>query len=224
RVHNFCGRRHADEALANGGWQSPSRSARAAEAAATAAAAVKGAAQCKMEGCSVSVFRDPVTGEESDYCSNRHYVMGKALLNRECIRDGCSRAAWVDERTGGVLDYCGSRCAGQVGMPHLMGSSECSLPGCVNVNMVHPRSREEMGYCCEDHRLRATQRSLGPNPEPFIDRTFRGGTTSADDFRLSVLTNRHPEYLSRKEQFIQKWEKPVSGGGVSILRIFKIKV
>lgn len=70
------------------------------------------------------------------------------------------RAAWVDDTTGDVLDYCGSRCAGQVGMPHLMGSGECSLPGCVNVNMVHPRSKEEMGYCCENHRLRATQRSL----------------------------------------------------------------
>lgn len=64
----------------------------------------------------------------------------------------------------------------------------------------------------------------GPNPEPFVDRTFRGGTTSADDFQLSVLTNRHPEYLSRKQQFMQKWEKPLVGTGVSVLRIFKVQV
>lgn len=56
-----------------------------------------------------------------------------------------------------------------------------------------------------------------------MDRTFRGGTTGATDFELSVLMNRHPEYLSRKEQFLKKWEKPTSGG-VSILRIFKVKV
>lgn len=64
----------------------------------------------------------------------------------------------------------------------------------------------------------------GPNLEPFIDRTFRGGTTSADDFQLSVLTNRHPDYKSRKEQFLQKWEKPFAGTGVSVLRMFKVKV
>lgn len=34
--------------------------------------------------------------QESEYCSNRHYVMGTALLNRECIRKGCKRY----ERTG----------------------------------------------------------------------------------------------------------------------------
>lgn len=54
-----------------------------------------------------------------------------------------------------------------------------------------------------------------------MDRTFRGGTTSADDFQLSVLTNRHPEYLSRKEQFLQAWAKPKD---VSIKRMFKVKV
>lgn len=45
-------------------------------------------------------------------------------------------------------------------MHHLVGQGECSLPGCVKMNMVHPHRRQEMGYCCEDHRLRATQRSL----------------------------------------------------------------
>ena len=54
-----------------------------------------------------------------------------------------------------------------------------------------------------------------------MDRTFRGGTTSADDFQLSVLTNRHPEYLSRKEQFLTAWSKPTD---VSIKRMFKVKV
>lgn len=66
----------------------------------------------------------------------------------------------MDEDTGDVLDYCGSRCAGQVGMPHLVGRGECSLPGCVSPTMVHPHTQKDMGYCCEEHRLRATQRSL----------------------------------------------------------------
>lgn len=64
----------------------------------------------------------------------------------------------------------------------------------------------------------------GPNPEPFVDRTFRGGTTSATDFQLSVLMRRHPDYLSLKEQFMEKWQKPEPARGVSILRIFKVQV
>ncbi|CAN0183221.1 unnamed protein product [Ectocarpus sp. 12 AP-2014] len=221
RVHEFCGISHANEAMANGERSSPSRGTAAGKGA---TANEKGTAECSLEGCKELVYRDPVTKMDSKYCSNRHYVAGMAMLNKECIRDGCNRAAWVDEGTGGVLDYCGSWCAGEVGMDHLVGVGVCSLPGCVKPNFVHPRDRQETGYCCEDHRLRATQRSLGPNPEPFVDRTFRGGTTSADDFQLSVLTNRHSEYLSRKQQFMQKWEKPLVGTGVSVLRIFKVQV
>lgn len=56
-----------------------------------------------------------------------------------------------------------------------------------------------------------------------MDRTFRGGTTSATDFELSVLTNRHPEYRPRKEQFMDEWIKSTENG-ISVLRIFKIKV
>lgn len=66
----------------------------------------------------------------------------------------------MDEDTGGVLDVCGTYCATRVGMQQLVGQGECSLPGCVQMSMVHPRKKHEMGYCCEDHRLRATQRSL----------------------------------------------------------------
>lgn len=58
----------------------------------------------------------------------------------------------------------------------------------------------------------------------FVDRTFRGGTTSATDFRLSVLTKRHPDYMSLKEQFLQKWIKPEPARGVSVQRIFKVEV
>lgn len=64
----------------------------------------------------------------------------------------------------------------------------------------------------------------GPVSEPFVDRTFRGGTTSATDFELSVLTKLHPNYASIKEQFLNKWVKPEPTGGVSVVRIFKIKV
>lgn len=56
-----------------------------------------------------------------------------------------------------------------------------------------------------------------------MDRTYRGGTTSATDFELSVMMNRHPEYKLRKKQFLQKWEK-VAESSASILRMFKIKV
>ncbi|CAN0424403.1 unnamed protein product, partial [Ascophyllum nodosum] len=46
---------------------------------------------------------------------------------------------------------------------------------------------------------------------------------SATDFELSVLTRMHPKYASVKEQFLQKWIKPDPVGGVSVLRILKVK-
>ena len=76
---------------------------------------------------------------------------------------------------------------------------------------------------CETNDRLALHRRQVPNPEPFVDRTFRGGTTSATDFELSVLTKRHPEYLSREEQFLNEWIKPTENG-ISVLRMFKIKV
>lgn len=66
----------------------------------------------------------------------------------------------MDEDTGYFLNYCGARCASELQMHHLVGQGKCSLPGCAGPNMVHPEKREEMGYCCEDHHLRATQLSL----------------------------------------------------------------
>lgn len=58
------------------------------------------------------------------------------------------------------------------------------------------------------------------NVDPHVDRTFRGGPS--DDFKLSVLTNRHPNYSSLKEQFLNKWLKPVAG--LSVERIFQVQV
>ncbi|CAM9709379.1 unnamed protein product, partial [Laminaria digitata] len=208
RVHDYCSRTHANMAGARGNLSDNN---------------CKGAAVCKVEDCIALVYRDPVTGVESDYCSNRHYVMGMALRSRECIREGCSKPAWVDQQSGDPLDYCGSRCAARVQMNHLVGRGECSLPGCIHKCFIHQQTQEETGYCSEDHRVRATGRMLVPNPEPFVERTFRGGTTSATDFELSVLTKRHPEYLPRKEQFMNEWMKPTENG-VSVMRIFKIKV
>ena len=75
---------------------------------------------------------------------------------------------------------------------------------------------------CGTTRRCVTQQ--GPVSEPFVDRTFRGGTASATDFELSVLTKMHPKYASVKEQFLQKWIKPDPVGGVSVLRILKVKV
>lgn len=58
RVHNFCGRRHADEAVAIGSLSSPT--SRRGDALVT-----KGTAMCKVQGCHELVFRDPWTKKVS---------------------------------------------------------------------------------------------------------------------------------------------------------------
>lgn len=58
------------------------------------------------------------------------------------------------------------------------------------------------------------------NPESHVDRTFRGGPS--DDFTLSVLTKQHHSYSSLKDQFLEKFQKPVNG--LRVERIFKIQV
>lgn len=64
--------------------------------------------------------------------------------------------------------------------------------------------------------------SEGPNPEPHVDRTFRGGTRTSSDFHLSLLTRTHPLYDSLREQFLTKWKKEVVN--LSVERIFKLEV
>lgn len=58
------------------------------------------------------------------------------------------------------------------------------------------------------------------NTNPHVDRTFRGGPS--DDFNLSVLTNRHPNYSSLKEQFLSKFLKPIAG--LKVERILQVQV
>lgn len=63
RVHNYCGRRHADLAAAAGGDSpSPGGDARAdADEVVVVPAPIKGKAECRLEGCHELVYRDPVT-------------------------------------------------------------------------------------------------------------------------------------------------------------------
>lgn len=65
-----------------------------------------------------------------------------------------------------------------------------------------------------------SENSKCQNPEPHVDRTFRGGPS--DDFKLSVLTNQHHSYSSLKAQFLSKFVKPVDG--LRVERVFKIQV
>lgn len=75
-------------------------------------------------------------------------------------RPSLGRPAWIDESSGYPLDFCGSKCAVKAGVGGFEGHSQCSLPGCVGRSMADPSTGQDLGYCCEEHRLRATQRHL----------------------------------------------------------------
>ncbi|CAM9540842.1 unnamed protein product [Ectocarpus sp. 12 AP-2014] len=54
-----------------------------------------------------------------------------------------------------------------------------------------------------------------------VEQVFRGGTTGATDFKLSVLSKSHPQYSSLCHQFISKW---VKGGVPHVRRILEVRV
>lgn len=70
------------------------------------------------------------------------------------------RSARVDENAGGVFAYGGSKCADAAGEKELSGSSQRSLPGYVHPTLLDSMNGRDLGFCCDDHRLRATQRYL----------------------------------------------------------------
>ncbi|CBN75172.1 conserved unknown protein [Ectocarpus siliculosus] len=212
-VHDFCCRRHANMARARGQWPRPG---------------MQGSSVCQYPGCNEWVSRNPETGEESAFCSRSHLEaaqdQGAQPAAEEpltvCQNVRCQRPAWMDHRSGDQLAFCGSRCAYTCGAQHLVGQMKCSLPGCNDFTMLHDRTMDDMGYCCDYHRIKAEERNLTQNPEAHVDRTFRGGPS--DDFKLSVLTKSHQAYSSLKEQFLVKFQKPVDG--LSVERIFKVQV
>ncbi|CAM9153328.1 unnamed protein product [Ectocarpus sp. 12 AP-2014] len=59
-MHDFCSKRHAKEAMAHPGGG-------------------MGASKCTLKGCSKNVYRDSITGLESDYCSRGHQAHAIAL-------------------------------------------------------------------------------------------------------------------------------------------------
>eukprot|EP00752_Nemacystus_decipiens_P006890 g6189.t1 len=207
RVHDFCSLRHASMAMSRGQWPPPG---------------TQGSSSCQLPGCDQLVYRNPSTGEESAFCSRSHSAQAADAAARPpvCRYQPCTRLAWIESGSGDRHSYCGSRCAGLDGAHQLVGQMKCSLPGCNGATMVHGVNGTDLGYCCNIHRLKAEERSLCQNPESHVDRTFRGGRS--DDFKLSVLTNQHHSYSSLKDQFLQKFQKPVDG--LRVERIFKIQV
>ncbi|CAM9541807.1 unnamed protein product [Pylaiella littoralis] len=218
RVHDFCGRRHAAMARARGEWPCPG---------------MHGSSECQLPGCYQTVYRNPSTGEESAFCGRSHFdeamqtaqqaaqpTQPAAGSNIICSYHNCPRLAWVDESSGDRLAYCGSRCAEGDGAQHLIGQMKCSLPGCNDLTMLHDRTAADLGYCSKNHSIKAEGRSLCQNPEPHVDRTFRGGPSN--DFKLSVLTKQHQSYTSLKDQFLSKFVKPING--LRVERVFKIQV
>lgn len=72
-------------------------------------------------------------------------------------------------------------------MTDLLGEAECSLPGCVKQSFLHHVTREDLGYCCEDHRLRATERCLVSKHS--IASSMRGQWESVHSVKWAVRRN-----------------------------------
>jgi hypothetical protein len=202
RVHDFCGKKHADLARQRGQWEMSN-----------------GTAVCALDGCNQLVFQDPSTGRTYDYCGRTHAREAQSRVHGACRAAGCSKVAYVN-MVGRPYLYCSTTCLLREGFEP--GEGVCSLPGCVKQNFRDPVIGTEESFCSEEHRLRATVRQLGPVSEPHVERVFHGSFPGApDEFRLMVLTRSHPDFKSVRDQFRIKWEKE---GDPRVERIFKIMV
>ncbi|CAM9848754.1 unnamed protein product [Pylaiella littoralis] len=208
-VYDFCSKRHANRAIADGQW---TRSTTSASSSATS--------KCKLPGCQQSVYADPVTCLESDFCSKTHRAQANT---RECVRTGCTSTAWLANTEG--PQFCSCDCAVTDGAQPGNTSGSCSLAGCFKNPLHHRQTGKALDYCGEGHRVRHQQLKTGvANAEPYVERVFHGATTGATDFLLSVLSKAHPHYPSLADQFANKWVKPEAAGGVSVEKIFTVEV
>eukprot|EP01094_Clydonella_sp_ATCC50884_P021154 TRINITY_DN4583_c0_g1_i1.p1 TRINITY_DN4583_c0_g1~~TRINITY_DN4583_c0_g1_i1.p1 ORF type:complete len:479 (-),score=112.80 TRINITY_DN4583_c0_g1_i1:118-1554(-) len=223
RVHDFCSWRHSRLAMERGEWPQGDTS---------------GSSECELPGCSDLCYKDPLTHEEMRFCGRSHSNL--FLVRPPCARRSCSRSAWVDAnvtRETQHLMHCGRQCADQDRTLRSIGYSatssaatssaatggpsdtQCSLPGCARLSYFHGVTGACTGFCCADHRDRATQRGYLPVFHPHIERIISGGQGAAG-FQLRVLKRTHPEYGEIKHQFISKWGKP--GPLPALERVFEI--
>ncbi|CAN0364823.1 unnamed protein product, partial [Scytosiphon promiscuus] len=95
RIHDFCSKSHAVEAVAKG-QQDSGKNDRAVS-------------KCKLPGCQKDVYLDPTTGLGSDFCSRGHRAQananrkGVATVNRHVDRVIIGRIAGSDNFALSVL-------------------------------------------------------------------------------------------------------------------------
>ncbi|CAM9949773.1 unnamed protein product, partial [Ectocarpus fasciculatus] len=142
---------------------------------------------------------------------------------------GCSEPPFFDSATNRTHDFCSKRHAkeamatGHLAHPGgVMGASKCKLKGCSEDVYRDPVTSLESDFCSRGHQAHAIALGQGmPAAQSHVVQVFRGGTTGANDSRLSVLSKSHPQYSSLSHQFLIKWVKP---GVPRVLRILEVKV
>ncbi|CAM9994410.1 unnamed protein product [Ectocarpus fasciculatus] len=222
-VHDYCGRTHAKQAASSGLVAGGRRS--------------QTGTTCQLPGCSQPPFFDPVTNRTHDFCSKRHAITGAS----KCKLRGCSKNVYRDPVTGLVSATCSvamnphsvveatyvKLCPRRTYLrkwrlktipevsPHPPSSPH-------STHALHWRQPKESAYCSRGHQGHAIALGQGmPTAQSHVVQVFRGGTTGATDFRISVLSKSHPQYSSLSHQFLIKWVKP---GVPLVRRILEVKV
>jgi hypothetical protein len=83
RVHDFCTRRHANEAIESGEWAQPGGYVGRGDSSQQ---------KCALYGCSRPVWVDPTNNIEFDYCSRGHADKARAKGELPAADPGISRA------------------------------------------------------------------------------------------------------------------------------------
>lgn len=85
-----------------------------------------------------------------------------------------------------------------------------------------PAILQGTGYCSKGHRAKAMASAANVTAVgPHVDRVLSGGKTDATGFRLSCLSNTHPEYVSLRQQFNSKLSKSAP---MTLRSVFEIQV
>jgi len=203
--------------------------------------------KCNYSNCSKSVFIDPTTGIEHDFCGRTH---ARLALEAEgyslepphgqchiCQLEGCNNPVYYDEREDRVHDFCcldHAHAAQEWGQwpesnrscqGHGDPSNRCALPGCSAPRYVDHRTGQVHDFCGRTHAKQAAARGLLSATEagvPFhwVDRVF-SGRDGQPKYTISMLTNHHERYQGIKEQFLSSWTH--AGPKPRVLRIFQVR-
>ncbi|CAM9262096.1 unnamed protein product [Scytosiphon promiscuus] len=194
RIHDFCSKGHAEEAISKGQW--------------IGGRSGGGASKCRLPGCHENVYRDPLTSLVS-HCHRQVLVVFQAprVLRMPFMHSPTPKGSPPTPTSTSPLILPPGRSEGTVRQRsvHWKNAGE------------YERRGHESNFCSKGHRAFASKNTTGVNRR--VGRVIKGRITGSTNFALIVLDKANPQYVSLQSQFTSRWNKPGVPTVQSILEV-----